>query len=99
MKKIGTAASLILAATLTLSGQGTAAKKAPDKVAAKPAKVLDLNSASEQELEALPAIGKVKAAAIIKGRPFKAKDELVSKGILSAAEYAKVKDLIIAKQK
>ena len=62
-------------------------------------KQIDINSASASELEALPAIGKAKAAKIVAGRPFKGKDDLVAKGILTAAEYAKVKDLIIAKQK
>jgi competence protein ComEA len=70
----------------------TPAAKAP---AAKP---LDINSASQAELEALPTIGKVKAAKIIAGRPWKGKDDLVAKNILSAADYAKVKDMIIAKQ-
>jgi DNA uptake protein ComE-like DNA-binding protein len=73
-------------------------KKPAKPPAASAAKVLDINSATQAELEALPAIGKVKASKIIAGRPFKGKDDLVGKGILSAAEYAKVKDLIIAKQ-
>jgi DNA uptake protein ComE-like DNA-binding protein len=75
------------------AGKGAGAASAPA------AKVLDINSASKDELEALPVIGKAKAAAIIAGRPFKGKDDLVTKKILSANEYAKIKDLIIAKQK
>ncbi|MBS1834469.1 MAG: helix-hairpin-helix domain-containing protein [Acidobacteria bacterium] len=76
-----------------------AAKAATAAAPAAAAKVLDLNSASKEELEALPVIGKAKAAAIIAGRPFKGKDDLVTKKILSAGEYAKIKDLVIAKQK
>ncbi len=79
-----------------------AAKAAPAKdaqPAAAAAQILDLNSAKQEELEALPAIGKVKAAKIIAARPFKGKDELVGKKILTDAEYAKVKELVIAKQK
>ncbi len=94
-------AILTLCAAFTLSADDkAAAKKAPAAKAAAPAaKVLDINSAKADELEALPAIGKAKAAKIIAGRPFKGKDELVSKKILTEAEYAKVKDMIIAKQK
>ena len=72
------------------------AKETPKAAAA--AKVLDINKASQAELEALPTIGKAKAAKIIAGRPWKGKDDLVAKGILSDADYAKVKDMIIAKQ-
>jgi competence protein ComEA len=91
-----TVALLGLTSTFALADD---AKKAPAKPpAAAAAKVLDINSASQAELEALPAIGKVKAGKIVAGRPFKGKDDLVSKGILTANEYAKVKDLIIAKQ-
>lgn len=94
----------LLAAFTLCADDKAAAKKAPAKAAEKaavaaPAKVLDINSAKVDELEALPAIGKAKAAKIVAGRPFKGKDELVSKKILTDAEYAKVKDLIIAKQK
>jgi competence protein ComEA len=75
--------------------------KAPKAAAAaKPAaaKQVDINSASAADLEALPTIGKAKSAKIIAGRPWKGKDDLVAKGILSPADYAKVKDMIIAKQ-
>jgi competence protein ComEA len=63
------------------------------------AKVLDINSATQADLEALPGIGPVYAAAIIKGRPYKAKDELHEKKIITKALYDKIKDMIIAKQK
>ena len=60
---------------------------------------MDINTASAKELATLPKIGDVRAAAIVKGRPYKAKDELVDKKILTDETYAAVKDLIIAKHK
>ena len=74
------------------AGHGASAK---DKAAAP----MDINTATAKQLASLPKIGDVRAAAIIKGRPYKAKDELVDKKILSDDVYAAVKDMIIAKQK
>ncbi len=77
-------------------------KPAADKPASampRPADRIDLNSASEENLRTLPGIGEARAAAIIKGRPYGGKDELVRKGILSEGVYDKIKDLVIARQK
>jgi competence protein ComEA len=72
------------------------AKAAPAADAKK--ELMDLNSASEKDLASLPKIGDAKAKAIIKGRPWGSKDELVAKKVLSPAEYDAIKDLIVAKQ-
>jgi competence protein ComEA len=80
-----------------------ASKMAPateSKMAPAPkAELLDINSASAEALDALPGIGKAYSAAIIKGRPYKGKDELVQKKIVPEKTYDGIKDKIIAKQK
>ena len=77
-----------------------AVKPAKPKPAAKPAamQLIDINTASAQELSALKGIGDIRAANIIKNRPYKGKDELVQKNIIPPAVYAGIKDKIIAKQ-
>jgi competence protein ComEA len=59
---------------------------------------LDINTAKADELKALPGIGDAYSERIIKGRPYKRKDELVQKKILPQATYDTIKDQIVARQ-
>ena len=67
--------------------------------ATKPGELIDINTASKEQLIPLKGIGDVRAEAIIKGRPYKGKDDLVQKKILTKNVYDGIKDQIIAKQK
>jgi DNA uptake protein ComE-like DNA-binding protein len=74
---------------------------APTAPAAQPAArtpLIDINHASKDELDALPGIGAIRAEAIIKGRPYKGKDELLRKKVLPSNVYEGIKDRIVARQ-
>ena len=103
MKRILIALVVALAFTWTCAAEtGSAPKKAAaaaQKAATQKAELIDINSATADQLKTIPGDGDAYAAKIIKGRPYRAKNELVQKKVLPEGVYNKIKDQIIAKQK
>ena len=88
---------LVLAVAL-LAGHAAPQASEPMRVAQAKSAPIDINRAKADELMTLKGIGEARAAAIIKGRPYTRKDELVQKKIVPESVYNDIKDQIIAKQ-
>jgi competence protein ComEA len=68
------------------------------KSTVKARQLVDLNHATVDELKTLPGIQDAYAAKIVKNRPYSNKTQLSTKGVISAAAYARIRTLVIAKQ-
>jgi competence protein ComEA len=114
MKKLISSTAVLVFTLIFATGFAVSADKAPviktsippavekkaDVKQAVPDKeeLLDINSATEEQLKKIPGIGDEYSKKIIAGRPYAKKDQLMSRKILSMAIYEKIKDKIIAKQ-
>jgi DNA uptake protein ComE-like DNA-binding protein len=104
---MGRLIALLVALAFALGAGTTTAWAQPPKDLPKPQpkapaakkEPLDINSATEFQLQALPDISEVYAKKIVENRPYKRKDELVQKKIVPQATYDKIKNQIVAKQK
>jgi len=98
--------SLLLVATLSIAASEKTAAVSPaveKRAAGSTVKVplvelLDINSASAEQLQKVLGIGNESAKKIVAGRPYVKKDQLKSRKIISAAFYYKIRDRIVARQ-
>ena len=97
MKLLRTLVMIVAVALMTVSAPAQPAKS--DAKTATATSLLDINTATADQLKALPGIGDKYSAKIIAARPYSNKTQLVSKGVIPQATYDKIAAKIIAKQK
>jgi DNA uptake protein ComE-like DNA-binding protein len=98
MRKLRLMALVFLACGLGFTGyaQDSSAKPSVAEKIAADANKLDLNTATAEQLRALPGMGDAYVKRIIEGRPYTAKNQLTTRGILPPDAYEKIKDQVIA---
>jgi DNA uptake protein ComE-like DNA-binding protein len=107
-KRIVTLCGVMVCTLVTLAGwTGTAttcaaggwnAAQSKSTTASAATELVDINSATKEQLDALPGIGEAYSQKIIDGRPYKTKTDLVRTKVIPQASYDKISKLIIAKQ-
>jgi DNA uptake protein ComE-like DNA-binding protein len=85
-------------ASATPAASGTSAKATHASASHAAAPMVDLNSATRDDLMKLPGVGEATADKIIAGRPWTSKSQLVAKGVVNRAAYAKFRGMVVAKQ-
>src|SRR5215472_15729336 len=104
MRRLWIVSLLLLVLTFALTAPATVAQSASaspaksSKSSASASEKLDINSATKEQLDALPGIGDAYARKIIDHRPYRTKRDLVLKKVIPQSTYDKIKDQIIAQQ-
>ena len=97
--------TLLLLTALALSGEpyqnpkGSTGEQSDKDRGSGRSNLIDINSASADELKSLPGIGDDYCAAIINNRPFENKRQLVTRNVLPQATYDRISERIVVRQK